>query len=180
MGPGCSVSGNKYFTAGNANKHRAATVLYLVVIFQFTKKTYSSSQIPWYFNRHNISPTCINGKNVFLKNQSGKFMLCGRIFENVGKFLLFRERTQRGCVSSTLIALIAIKILRRRMKCFREGPFWRLASSWGRLSRVSSVVCSGHWPATYSDHSGHIVEELQIVKGHLRYHYLSISSNNKG
>ena len=131
MGPGCSVSGNKYFTAGNANKHRAATVLY------------SSSQIPWYFNRHNISPTCINGKNVFLKNQSGKFMLCGRIFENVGKFLLFRERTQRGCVSSTLIALIAIKILRRRMKCFREGPFWRLASSWGRLSRVSSVVCSG-------------------------------------
>ena len=143
MGPGCSVSGNKYFTAGNANKHRAATVLYLVVIFQFTKKTYSSSQIPWYFNRHNISPTCINGKNVFLKNQSGKFMLCGRILENVGKFLLFRERTQRGCVSSTLIALIAIKILRRRMKCFREGPFWRLASSWGRLSRVSSVVCSG-------------------------------------
>ena len=69
-GSRCSVSGNKYFTAGNANKHWAAIVLYLMVIFQFIKleEEIHSSQISWYFNRHNISPTCIN---VFLNNKLG-------------------------------------------------------------------------------------------------------------
>ena len=146
MGPGCSVSGNKYFTAGNADKHWAATVLYLMAIFQFLKnllpEEVHSSQISWYFNRHNII-NIINGINVFRNDKLGNSCSVDEYWKMLGSSFFFRECTQWGCVSSTLIALIAIKILRRRMKCFRDGPFWRLASSWGRLSKVSSMVCSG-------------------------------------
>ena len=146
-GSRCSVSGNKYFTAGNANKHWAATVLYLMVIFQFLKnllpEEVHSSQISWYFNRHNISLTCINGINVFRNDKLGNSYSVDEYWKMLRSSFLFRECTQWGCVSSTLIALIAIKILRRRMKSFRDGPFWRLASSWGRSSKVSSMVCSG-------------------------------------
>ena len=97
MGPGCSVSGNKYFTAGNANKHWAATVLYLMAIFQFLKnllpEEVHSSQISWYFNRHNIILTCINGINVFRNDKLGNSCSVDEYLKMLGSSSFFRERT---------------------------------------------------------------------------------------